>query len=45
MQVVAKEQAQAMGANGVQNADGTITIDLCLNCRVERANRIKHGYA
>ncbi len=34
-----------MGAAGVENADGTVTIDLCLNCRVQRANRIKHGFA
>jgi hypothetical protein len=43
--VVSKEEAQAMGAKGIENADGTLTIDLCLNCRVQRANRIKHGSA
>ena len=32
-----------MGATGIGNADGTVTIDLCLNCRVKRANRIKRG--
>jgi hypothetical protein len=44
LQVVSKEEAEALGAGGVENADGTVTIDLCLNCRVERANRIKHGF-
>jgi hypothetical protein len=42
---VSKEDADALGAAGVENADGTVTIDLCLNCRVQRANRIKHGFA
>jgi len=45
MQAVSKEEAEAMPAAGVENADGTVTIDLCLNCRVQRANRIKHGFA
>jgi len=45
LQVVSKEEAKALGAAGVENADGTVTIDLCLNCRVQRANRIKHGFA
>jgi hypothetical protein len=43
--VVSKEEAKALGAAAVENADGTVTIDLCLNCRVQRANRIKHGHA
>ena len=43
LQVVSKEEARAMGAPGVENADGTVTIDLCLNCRVQRSNRMKHG--
>ncbi len=33
-----------MGASGPENPDGTVVIDLCLDCRVKRANRIKHGY-
>jgi hypothetical protein len=45
LQAVSKEEAEALGAVGVENADGTVTIDLCLNCRVQRANRIKHGHA
>jgi hypothetical protein len=42
LQVVSKEEAGALGAPGVENTDGTVTIDLCLNCRVQRSNRIKH---
>jgi hypothetical protein len=45
LQVMPKEEAEAMGAKGVENAEGTVTIDLCLNCRVQRSNRIKHGFA
>ena len=45
LQAVSKGEAEALGAVGVENADGTVTIDLCLNCRVQRANRIKHGDA
>lgn len=43
MQAMPREEAAAMGAAGVENADGSVTIDLCLNCRVERGNRIKRG--
>jgi hypothetical protein len=45
LQVVSKEEAETLGAASVENPDGTVTIDLCLNCRVQRANRIKHGFA
>jgi hypothetical protein len=45
LQAVSKEEAEGLGAAGVKNPDGTVTIDLCLNCRVQRANRIKHGQA
>jgi hypothetical protein len=45
LQVVSKEEAAAMGAGGVENTGGMVTIDLCLNCRVQRSNRIKHGHA
>jgi hypothetical protein len=44
-QTVSKQEAAEFGvadANG--NSEGTVTIDLCLQCRVSRANRIKHGY-
>jgi hypothetical protein len=45
LQAVSKDEAEALNAAGVENADGTVTIDLCLNCRVQRSNRIKHGFA
>jgi hypothetical protein len=45
LEVVTKEEAEALGAAGVESPEGTVTIDLCLNCRVQRANRIKHGFA
>jgi hypothetical protein len=45
LQAVSKEEAEALNAAGVEHADGTVTIDLCLNCRVQRSNRIKHGFA
>jgi hypothetical protein len=41
---VPKSEADQLGASGVENPDGTLTIDLCLDCRVKRANRLKHGY-
>jgi len=43
-QVVSKEEARGLSAAGSENADGTVTIDFCLDCRVKRANRIKYGY-
>jgi hypothetical protein len=43
-QVVSKSEAGQMGASGATNADGTVTIDLCLDCRVKRSNQLKHGY-
>ncbi len=45
LQAVSKEEADALHAAGLENADATVTIDLCLNCRVQRSNRIKHGFA
>jgi hypothetical protein len=41
LEVVSKEEAHAIGAPGVENPDGSVNIDLCLNCRIRRANRIK----
>jgi hypothetical protein len=43
-QMVPKDEAKQLGATGNENADGTVTIDFCLDCRVKRANRLKHGY-
>jgi hypothetical protein len=44
-QVVQKAEAEAFGTSGDPNDDGTVTIDLCLNCRVIRSNQPKHGYS
>ena len=41
LEVVPKQEAEAMGAPGVENPDGSVNIDLCLHCRILRANRIK----
>lgn len=43
-QAIAKDEAAERGVTGVQSPDGTVVIDLCLDCRVKRANRLKHGY-
>ncbi|HYL73909.1 MAG TPA: hypothetical protein VEU96_06865 [Bryobacteraceae bacterium] len=43
-QIVSKDEANQLGAAGSENPDGTVTIDFCLDCRVKRANQIKHGY-
>jgi hypothetical protein len=43
-QAVSKGEAAEMGSAAAANPDGTVTVDLCLDCRVKRANRIKHGY-
>jgi hypothetical protein len=40
----AKGEAAGMGSAATANPEGTVTVDLCLDCRVKRANRIKHGY-
>lgn len=45
MEVVPKQEADAMHAAGIANPDGTVTIDLCLQCRVRRAERIKRPEA
>jgi len=43
-QTVSSEEAQRYGSPAAPNPDGTVTIDLCLQCRVTRANQLKHGY-
>jgi hypothetical protein len=45
MEMVPKQEADAMHAAGIANSDGTVTIDLCLQCRVRRAHRIRHPEA
>ncbi len=43
-QKMSKEEAAQLSVTAMdENPDGTVTVDLCLNCRVQRANRLKHG--
>jgi hypothetical protein len=43
-QTVNAEEAERYGGKTAVSAEGTATIDLCLQCRVTRSNRLKHGY-
>jgi hypothetical protein len=43
-QMISKEEAKSRGVSGLENDNGTVTIDLCLDCRVKRSNQMKHGY-
>ena len=43
-QTMSREEADTYRAGLPANPDGTITIDLCLACRIERSNRQKRGY-
>ena len=36
-QTMSKEEARQYGSMAAENADGTVTIDLCLACRIRRA--------
>jgi hypothetical protein len=36
-QTMSKEEARQYGSTAEENADGTVTIDLCLACRIRRA--------
>jgi hypothetical protein len=40
-QTMSKEEAREYGSDAPENADGTVTIDLCLACRIRRAERLK----
>lgn len=40
-QTMSKEEARGYGSLAPDNADGTVTIDLCLACRIQRAERMK----
>ena len=42
-QTVSKEEAMRYGVVAPNNPHGTLTIDLCLQCRVTRADRRKRG--
>jgi len=35
-QTMSKEEARAYNSDAPENADGTVTIDLCLSCRIKR---------
>ncbi|MEO8591731.1 MAG: hypothetical protein ABI759_00275 [Candidatus Solibacter sp.] len=36
-QTMSREEAREYGSEAPENADGTVTIDLCLACRIRRA--------
>ncbi|MCU1233292.1 MAG: hypothetical protein JWP63_1259 [Candidatus Solibacter sp.] len=40
-QTMSKEEAREYGSSAEENADGMVTIDLCLGCRIQRAERMK----
>jgi hypothetical protein len=40
-QKMSKEESREYGSTAAENADGTVTIDLCLGCRIQRAERLK----
>jgi hypothetical protein len=40
-QTMSKEEAREYGSTAPENSDGTITIDLCLACRIRRAEIAK----
>ena len=40
-QTMSKEEAREYGSLAAENADGTVTIDLCLGCRIRRAEILK----
>ena len=40
-QTMSKEEAREYGSTAPENADGTVTIDLCLACRIKRAEAMK----
>jgi hypothetical protein len=40
-ETVSREEAQEYNSNAPANPDGTVTIDLCLACRIRRAEARK----
>ncbi len=40
-QTMSKQEAREYGSAAAENADGTVTIDLCLACRIRRAEMLK----
>jgi hypothetical protein len=42
-QRVSVEEATDLGSSEPLNPDGTVTVDLCLQCRVTRSERMKRS--
>jgi hypothetical protein len=42
---LAEDEARANGWSGDTNGDGTLTIDLCMGCQIERSERLKRPVA
>jgi hypothetical protein len=42
-QMVPADEAARFGSGASPNPDGSVTIDLCLQCRILRADRLKRG--
>ena len=40
-QVMTPEEARGYGSDAPPDTDGTVTIDLCLGCRIRRAESLK----
>jgi len=40
-ETMSREEAREYGSGAPENADGTVTIDLCLACRIRRAEMRK----
>jgi len=43
-QTMSREEADTYRAGWSANSEGSVTIDLCLTCRIERSNRRKREY-
>ena len=42
-QTMSREEAETYREGMAANPDGRVTIDLCLACRIQRADRLKRG--
>jgi hypothetical protein len=40
-ETMSPEEAHEYGSDAPPDSDGTVTIDLCLQCRIRRADRIR----
>lgn len=44
-ETVSRAEAEQLGVVvAPENSDGTVTIDLCFQCRIVRSNQRKHRY-